>query len=113
MHRYVALAFLAAAPAFGNETVVGSSSLATIDPVAACDQMAPRSERQALVRYGFGCVLVSQERKGQRSCSFVVGAGDGLDAQDAMLEICGCPMSVRAMRVFNSAEVARVCTRPR
>lgn len=83
----IAILLITPAPGAATERIIASSSTATIAPDAACAAITvPKGAKRIPV--ADGCVVVRQERAGQRSCQFVTGPDSTLADYDRMLELC-------------------------
>jgi len=78
---------LAAGLAFGADRVTSTSHLATVGVDDACAVPIPKRKTKRIVLDG-ACVVVRQQRVGERSCEFVTGPETLAEDMDRLVALC-------------------------
>ena len=104
-----ALAAGVAVAASPPQKIVSSSMSINSTAGVGCERTEPDTATHKLVVVGTNCVVVSQQRPGQRSCNYTLTGRSTLSDQDVLEGVCGCRLSVSAMGAMSDAEVLRRC----
>jgi hypothetical protein len=85
--RAALIAMLFAVPALAaDQRIIASSTTASINADLICAAAIPKAAKRIPV--ADGCVVVRQQRAGQRSCEYVMGPDSTLADYDRMVALC-------------------------